>query len=241
MKRNIVGTCASIAVLALSLPCPANALDEIIVTGSYRNEKDLPGSYLKRRGDHLLLAVTVVNDTREEAARKNEIYETLKNAVDASSKQSGMELSVFDAQGNLIALTRDNYQIQLSKGSRPDTSTTSIRIKMKIPENVSDADQMTTDMLKFVRQIKAAGRTTLEPASSVEITIVDPNQYRAQIIQRFADDVAQVMKALGADYRLLVQGIDKPVKFSRVGSIEVALYIPYSYHIVPTSVNSIAN
>jgi hypothetical protein len=217
----------------------AQALEEVVVTGSYRGQKDIPGAYLKRRGDFLLLSIAVNNDTREETARKNEIYETLQNAINAAARQTGVELSLIDNQENVIALTRENSRVELRNGTRPDTSTTTIRVKKKIPESSPDADRLIVDMTKFVGQITVAGRTTLEPASSVDISIVEPDQYRAQVVQRFHEDVARVMGSLGPDYRLLIDGIDRPVKFSRVGLLEVALYIPYGYRIVPTSVTAL--
>ena len=226
-------------VVAGSTCAAATSLEEVVVTASSRGQGDLPGAYLKRKGDFLLLEVSVTNDTREEEARKREIYDTLKNALTAASRQSGIELSVIDQQENVIALTRDNYEVDLHRGDRPDTSATSIRVKKKIPETVADADQMVADLLKFVKQIPVVGRTKLDANESVDISIVDPNQYRAQIIQRFAEDVAQVKAALGQDYRLIVENIDRPVKFSRVGPLEVALFIPYHYTIVPTSISSI--
>ena len=216
----------------------AQGLEEVLVVGNYREQQDLPGTYLKRRADALLLAITVSNDTRDEAARKSEIYRTLRNAVTAAGPGS-IELTVLDKQNNVVALTADNYEIELRKGNRPDTSEATIRLRQKIPDTLTDPDQLIPNLIKFVRQVSVAGRTTLEPASGVDVSVVDPNQYRAQIVATFSQDVTQLMKVLGPDYRVLLDGIDRPVKFSRVGPIEVALYIPYSYRVVPTSISAL--
>src|ERR1043165_7774086 len=163
MKKTI----QAIAIICTVLSATASrAAEEVLVVDSYRARTDLPGAYLKRRADALLHAVTVSNDTREEAARKSEIYQTLRNAVTAAGGQGGIELTVLDNQNNVAALTAGSYESEVSKASRPDTSEATVRLRKEIPTNLTSPDQLIPDLIKFVRQITVAGRTTLEPASS---------------------------------------------------------------------------
>jgi len=214
----------------------AAEIEEVVVTGSLREERDIPGAFVRRRGDSLLLQITVRNDAREQALRKREIYQTLHNAVAAANRLTGVELSLVDAQSNVIALDQSNYEVEVEESG--DETTASLRIKKKIPTNAANPEQIVAELVRFVHQVAVVGRTTLEADESVEISIIDPNRYRADVIQRFGEDVNRIRTALGPDYRLLVMNIDRPVKFVRVGPLEVALYIPYSFVVVPATMNS---
>ena len=46
-------------------------------------------------------------------------------------------------------------------------------------------------------------------------------------------------EALGGDYRVMLGGVDRPVEWARVGAIDVGIYIPYEYLVIPTTLNSV--
>lgn len=68
--------------------------------------------------------------------------------------------------------------------------------------------------------------------------MVNPHQYRSNIIELVAKDVNTTTSALGKDYRVIMQGLDQPVQWVRVGPVQLAMYIPYSYHIIPSNISS---
>lgn len=212
-------------------------LEEVIVTAQQRGDP-LPGTVLKKTGDFLLLEVKVLNDTRDEKDRKEEIYQTLKNAISTASKNKAIELSIVES-GFVIPLTLDNHRIELNKGSRPDTSVATIRVKTAIPSDIKKATKLIDEMKSFVDEVKVVGRTDLESLSSIDVSVVSPNQYRHEIISLFSADAKGVASSLGDDYRIVVEGIDRPVQWVRVGPLQLALYIPYSYSVVPNNINSI--
>jgi hypothetical protein len=67
---------------------------------------------------------------------------------------------------------------------------------------------------------------------------VNPAQYRDQVITLFAGDVKKVTAALGADYKVVTRGIDQPIRWVRSGMLEVTIFVPYSYDVIPASVTS---
>ncbi len=231
----------SLAALALaglfaSAAYAQSGVEEIVVTARSAEEAR-PGTYLRRTGDFILLNVHVVNDTREKEGRKREIYETLRGALASARKDGSIELSVIDA-GMVIPLRVDSATVTLADGARPDTSVTTISVKTRIPAKAADGQALISKLKDFVSVIKPVGRTQLEPDGDVDISIVGPEQYRAEIVARFAEDTRKVTAALGAEYRVVVQGIDRPVEWNRLGLLDLALYVPYSYVVLPSNITS---
>ena len=48
----------------------------------------------------------------------------------------------------------------------------------------------------------------------------------------------KVTAALGADYKVVTQGIDQPIRWVRSGMLEVTIFVPYSYDVIPASMTS---
>lgn len=218
----------------------AQGLDEIVVTGSRSEGGSMPGTFLRKTGDFLLLQVNVRNDTREAPARKEEIYATLRNALANASRDGSIELSVIDESDLVIPLKVDSATVVLRPGDRPDTSTTRISVKTRIPATGANGQALISKLKDFTAGIKVAGRTTLDPDGSVDISIVSPHRYRDEIIALYAADAKKVTAALGEDYKIVTTGIDRPVEWVRIGLLELGLFVPYSYQVVPTSIQSIA-
>ncbi|HZF17047.1 MAG TPA: hypothetical protein VE046_13985 [Steroidobacteraceae bacterium] len=220
----------------------AQGLEEIVVTGSRVEKGDsVPGASLKRPGDFILLQVVVSNDSRERDVRKKEIYDTLRAALAAAKRDGTIELSVVDGDGLVIPLKVDSATVPLGADKRPDTSRTTISVKTKIPATDVNPTALISKLKDFVASVKGVGRTELDGEDDVEISVVNPAQYRDAVIKLFAADVTKVTGALGDGYKVVVQGIDRPVRWVRVGLLELQLYVPYTYAVIPTSVTSYTN
>jgi len=227
------------AVLLGSAAFAQSGVEEIVVT-AMREESPRPGAYLRRTGDFLLLTVYVVNDTREAEGRKREIYETLRGALASARRDGGIELSVIEGEV-VIPLRVDSATVSLADGARPDTSATTIHVKTRIPAKNADGQQLVSKLKDFVAAIKPVGRTQLQPDGSIDISVVGPDQYRGEILQRFAEETRSITAALGPDYRVLARGIDRPVEWSRLGLLDLALYVPYSYELLPSHLTMYVN
>jgi hypothetical protein len=90
----------------------------------------------------------------------------------------------------------------------------------------------------FVAGIKPVGRTLIDEDGDFEISLIRPAQYRDRVIELFAADVKKVTAALGSDYKVVVSGIDKPIEWVRDGMLEVTIFVPYRYDVLPATVTS---
>lgn len=214
-------------------------VEEVVVT-SARTEEDaaMPGTFLRKTGDYLLLQVNVTNDTREAQARKDEIYATLRTALAAANRDGSIELSIIDEDDLVIALKVDSATVVLRNGDRPDTSATRISVKTKIPPQGANGQALISKLKDFVSGIKVTGRTRLDPDGDVHISIVGPHRYRAEIIALFAQDAKNITASLGEDYKIVATGIDRPVRWVRMGLLELALFVPYKFEVLPSTVNT---
>ncbi len=233
-----------IRILALSLAllfstiATAQGLEEIVVTAQRSDEGDTPAKFLRRHGDFLLLRVRLTNDSREQQARETEVYSTLRRILSKASAAKSIEVSLITPDDLVVPMTESNYKVRLGRGQRPDTSATSISIKTPITSANMDGQKLINLLRDFVDDVKVEGRTELVVEGDVEISIVGPHQYRDEIVATFAGDVKNVTESLGNNYRVIVEGIDRPVRWYRLSLLDLALYIPYSYVVVPETINS---
>jgi hypothetical protein len=176
-------------LLSVSHASFGQGLEEVIVTAQ-RSEGDggLPGTFLRKTGDFLLLQVSVRNDTREAATRKDEIYATLRNALANANRDGTIELSVVDESDLVIPLKVDSATVVLLPGDRPDTSSTRISVKTRIPPAGANGQALISKLKDFTAGIKEVGRTKLESSGSVDISIVAPHRYREEIVALYAAD-----------------------------------------------------
>ena len=200
MRIGIVVSC----LMFLTSVAEAQELEEIVVTGTLAGS-DVPGKHLRRDADNLLLRVQIVNDSRDEDQREDEIHKTLLSAINAASKNSRIELSTVSASGFVLPLNESNYRIDLENGNRPDTSEAYFRAKSAVTASTGDGEAQVLELKRFVSGLKMVGRTQVFVSGDVEVSIVNPNQYRAEAIKLFAEDVGSVTSALGSDnYRVIV-------------------------------------
>lgn len=141
----------------------------------------------------------------------------------------------------MIPLTSSNYQIELVDGDRPDTSKSSFLAKAPIPSDVTDGEALVVSLKRFVAGLKLEGRTEVFVDVDVEVSVVNPQQYRTKIVELMAKDIENVTSALGGGYKVILTGADQQVEWAKIGSLDVAIYIPYSYVVLPESINSYTN
>lgn len=225
-------------LIATGTVAPAQEADpgtsEIIVTASRREAEDfderVPAVGLKRVADFAIQRVRVTGDTRETATRHEEMYQTIRRAIELAGSH-GVQL----AFGETIVepLTLANYRDLTFEGdSRPDTNQVSLMIKSSLSGGV-DAREATARIDRFLKALKPIGRALVVESGDMTLSIVAPDQYRGDIGALVARDAAAMAGKFGADYAVEVRGLNRPVEWSRAGLTEVLLYIPYELVIVP--------
>jgi len=180
----------------------------------------------------------ISNDTRDEKTRAEEIYKTIKSAISIAKKDSSIKMSTL--QGNfVIPLTRDNYKMELRKGTAQDTSEINITVKTAIPQNIKNPTKLVEKLKKFAKSVPVSGRVKFTVLSDVDVSVVDPNQYRHEILGLISKDISFITGKPGDDYRVVLEGVHKPVEWRRAGRLHLSLYVPYSYAIIPLNITTI--
>jgi len=190
---------------ALLTPISAYAqLDEVVVTGM-RQADEGPGLFLEKRGDYLLLEVSIENDSREFTVRIKEINETVQMFMEAAKSDPDITLSIIDENNFVRRLTEENFSDGIRNGSRPDTSFATLKVKTEIPETVEDSYKLATRLAEFVDDIEEKDRTTINTYDEISVSIVNPYQYRSEVIKMVTDEIKTVTTALGPEYRVILK------------------------------------
>ena len=206
---------------------------EIVVTGSRASldsySAQTPAVGLKKVADFAIQPVAVTGDTRDADQRHEEMYQTIRRAIELSGAH-GVQL----AFGELVVepLTLANYrELTFGTDSRPDTNR--VGLLVKAPLTGADAKAATARIDRFLKAIKPVGRALVVPSDDLSLSVVAPDQYRPEIGRIIAADAAAMAAKFGPDYAVEVRGLNRPVDWSRASLTEVFLYISYELVIRP--------
>ena len=230
------GILAGLALLgstaALAQDNQAPAFGEVLVTAQRQNapfyRQDRPVVGLRRGADGAVMQFTINSDTRDAATRKEEIHTVLLTAIDRAAA-AGVELVSGSFQ--LVPVTRANYkELALGYGGRVDTSSVQLMVKTRLDGSAAAAE---TKLLAFIYALKKSGRATVDTSGGIALTVINPDQYRDQIMSLVAADAKHSAALFGPGFTYNIAGIDLPVMWSQVSSTEVFLFLPYRYNINP--------
>jgi hypothetical protein len=235
MLRLGVAAVALVAVALLTtsiLAQEAVSLETVVVTGA-RAELDpqaVPHVFLLRRADHVITKVRVVCDTRELSKRRQELKGTLRRMIREASKSGTISLGVGD---EIVAdLTEKMLDKVIEPDAKADTSVATVVIKTRITKE-DMFDDATGRIEHYIETTPKVGRTEILRENRWDLTIIGPEQYRAALIGKVAEDAKQTAMLFGADYIVRVEGLQHPIAWYQKGPLDLALYIPYSLTIAP--------
>jgi hypothetical protein len=192
----------------------------------YRQDRPLVG--LRRSADAAVMAFTITSDSRDNAVRKQEIQAVVAAAI-GKAKAAGFELVIGNFQ--LEPLTDQNRNdLNYEYGGRIDTSRVTIMAKTRLD---GSADAARKRLETFINSIKGTGRATVESGGTIQLTVVNPDQYRDQVLKLVADDAHRNAALFGPEFTFNIAGTDQPVVWTQVSSTEVFLFVPYHYTINP--------
>jgi hypothetical protein len=193
-------------------------------------DSQAPAVGLRKVADFAIQPVVVTGDTRDPDLRHQEMYQTIRRAIELAGSH-GVQLAFGDVV--VEPLTLANYQsLTLQKDSRPDTNRVELLVKASLA-GAADAREATSRIDRFLKDIKPIGRALVEPRDDMTLSVVAPDQYRPEIARIVAADAATMAGKFGADYAVEVRGLNRPVEWSRASLTEVFLYIPYELLIRP--------
>lgn len=226
-----------IATAMLATAAPAFA-QEVIVTAPRRGYNPNDSGYsnsvvtarqvisLKRIADYAVQMVRVIGDERNAEKRRADLKATIRNAIQAGEK-AGIELATGDYV--LQPLTTLNYgSLPFNGDGRPDTDQTFFLVKVKLTPSM-DINAARAQIAKFIASVPKEGRSGITAFGDVTLSVVNPDQYRGQIIDLIAADAAASAAKFGPGYGVDVTGLDRPVEWARAGPVEVFLYLPSTY------------
>jgi len=225
MKRHISLALAIVCVAAM----PAwGQLEEVVVTGSRISGDDysgIPAVVLQRRADFLVQSIRLTNDTRSGDARIKELQQTIRDMVSDAAKKPGIALSF--GEEFLIPISATATEVVfVPGGNRPDTSSTSIYVKMALGEK-DDVPASIAALKAFIKKARISGRTEIDSEGDVGLSLVTPEKYRYDIISKITDDAKKLKAAVGAKCRIELSGLANRVSWQRSDVSELTLYIPY--------------
>ena len=233
--------CIAGAIVAAVSAAPAQAQDpddggaeEIVVTGARMVEwdpDDIPHVSVVRRADNLVTSVRVEADTRDRTQRLNELRATLRNMAAAAAQSPVIELGVgSDVIGELDQNQLD--RIIIPDGTKPDFSFATLLIKTRVGPGDS-FDTAAGRLRAFAAATKTVGRAQVVPSNDYDLTLVNPNQYRPQIMAAVAQDARSAAASFGEGYGVRLEGLENRVTWYQYSPLELALFIPYTLEIMP--------
>lgn len=209
-----------------------SGVEEVIVTGIMGSDDyyEMPAITLKKQGDFLVQSVKVINDSRSKEIRETEIRQTLQALADAAAKNGDLKLSygdeflrTLDPKDKSLAFTEEK--------SRADTSYLYISVKQKINTN-KPASEQEASLKKFIKSSKKIGRTELDMSGDIDLSIVNPEKYRYEVIKKISEESVQLRETLNQNCNIQFDGLSNRVQWARTDIIELTIYIPHKTQVI---------
>ena len=195
-----------------------------------------PHVAVARRADFFVRSAVVVCDTRDPEQRRRELEETMAALMAADAEEGAIEMSILRIAGeDAFAIPLDDldlFKTFIAPGSRPDTS--EVRFLVKTPIGAEDDLETVTQRLEAFRAgVPTTGRTEVFYQGEPELSLVDPRQYRLDVVQAIADDAQSLTDAMGENYAVRVTGLEQEMGWRRSGDLELSLFISHKVTVVP--------
>lgn len=233
MLKSAILFSAAIAGLVCLSPAPAqDILENVVVTGIRAGiAEEAPVVTMIKRADYLITKVMVVCDTRDPAKRRAELRETLRSMIRTAARGKSISLSVGDTV--IIDLTDTMLDKVIEPDVRSDTSRAQVVIKTVVLKDDS-FDAATGRIERFIAETPKAGRSEILRDKQWNLTIVGPDQYRAALIAKIADEAKRTAALFGPNYGIRIEGLQRTVSWYQKGPLDLALYIPFNLTVVPS-------
>jgi hypothetical protein len=233
-----------LSIMLLCVAAPALAQDEgdeeIVVTGTIlRRFEDfsMPHVSRVRRADFAVRNLTITSDTRDATQRRQELEQALRSLTRYADRSARMSVALIAAdddesgESRVIGFTVEKALESLRPSGRPDTSQVTVAVRSAISAS-DDIDAVDERFNAFVRAIPRPGRVETQ-LGGMELTLNNPQQYRAGLIADIARDATQISSAIGAGYGARLEGLENPIAWRRAGDLDLRLFVPYRMVILP--------
>ena len=229
-QSQILGLALLFAVIGGAPGWAENEIEEVVVTGARAYESEAPSVVLVKRADHLITKVRLSCDTRDASQRRDEMKATLRAMIAEAKRSASISLGVGDSVLN--ELIESNFDDILTSDTRPDTSAAEIVVKTAITKD-DTFDGATARIKDFVAKSERVGRTEIVREPRWDLTLIGPDQYHDELVARIAEQSKKTAAQFGANYGVTIDGLEHAVAWHQKGPLDLALYIPYSFHVTP--------
>lgn len=235
MRKTIQGMMVTALALAWGSAAAqdnSNIQGEVVVTAQRASANYLSDEQtvvgLRRTADSAIQPVTFTSDSRDEEVRKREIHAMMQSAI-SRAEAAGVELVTGGFELNRVTIANFR-ELVFERGGRPDTSEIGLFVKARLAGSVGSA-QSRIDA--FIKGVPANGRALIEKRGGITLTIVNPDQYRPEIVKLVAAEALKTAAAFGPDYGVEVAGLNEQLIWAQASATEVFLYIPYRFTVRP--------
>ena len=232
MRAYLIGAGLLLAVSPAAAQDNSNIEGEVVVTAQrasadyLSDEQTVVG--LRRTADSAIQPVQFTSDSRDEDMRKREIHAMLEAAI-RRADSAGVELVTGEFE--LTKLTLANFKdLVFGRGQRPDPSEIELYVKASLAGSVGSAQGRIDN---FIKAVPPNGRALLEKNGEITLTIINPDQYRPEIVKLVAGEALKTAGVFGPDYGVEVAGLNEQLIWAQASPTEVFLYIPYRFTVRP--------
>ncbi|HWA01475.1 MAG TPA: hypothetical protein VG841_14280 [Caulobacterales bacterium] len=214
--------------------------DEIVVTGMRYSERygelAVPHVTLVRRADFATMELALGSDSRDPATRRAELIEALRGVARLAGSGEVTLALIYsdqsdDGETRIRPLTLEAALALVPQ--RPFGDSTEIEIQARTPIAAGDTlEDVEGRLARFVRAAPKPGRIVIEQGD-LNLVLVNPPQYRAQLVAQIAADANRIVAALGSDYGVRLEGLESPIAWKRAGDLELKLFVPYRMIVLP--------
>lgn len=193
-------------------------------------DKEQSAIGLTRKADFFVKSLFITSDSRDREVRKQEVW-TMLSALIEQAKSNNITIVAGDYQ--LKRVTLENMkELRISDGRRPDTSRIFIYARIAVGDGKIGSKEIDSKIDNFVKNIPVTGRSLIE-TGSIGLVIDNPDQYRAAVVKKIADESKKYASYFGNDYGVEIRGLDSELYFQQASPNEVFLYIEHNFLIKP--------
>lgn len=213
----------------------AQQLEEVVVTGG---RSDGAPVVISVKGDFHLQPIRLINDSLVETERERDVRAAFVALIKASTESGAVAIA--KGRGDLRPVTdNSSFDEWFVNSNESNKGYVDLILKSEIKKHNSADGSYKDKYLTFLKKLDSHGRTKVLFSGASDITILNPRQYRGQLIKAIGKDIRTLTEALGGNYGAVLNGLDSEVKWHREGEDSVEFYIPYNFVIIPENINSV--
>src|SRR5690606_24598156 len=160
-------------------------------------------------GDYLSQRIELVNDTRSEAGRREEIGQTIENMLARAGDR-------FEVHSGLGPMQRGKLNFNMTDDSeREQVSRVWLQVRTDLKPDES-AVATIEELRGFIEDTRRAGRTEIDINNDTALGMQRPERYRYELLQAIAADTERLRQLFGSQCESILDGLNSRIDWERV-------------------------